>query len=91
MDWIVSSTVILRGPMCILLVFFGERLGLKRWLHVSSVLAIGGEKLNFLDLLIKYIKSLTNYPPITIFNQDTFLHTFIQIGMYNHNLHCFVL
>ena len=58
MDWIVSSTVLLRGPMCILLVFYGEQLGLKRWLRVSSVLAIAGENLNFFDLFIKYIRSI---------------------------------
>ena len=44
MDWIVSSTVLLRGPMCLLILFAGEKLGLKRWLHISSVLAIGGIK-----------------------------------------------
>ena len=42
MDWIITTTVILRGPLCILLALFGERFGLKRWLHVASVLAIAG-------------------------------------------------
>ena len=42
MDWIVSSTVLLRGPMCILILFVGEKIGLKRWLHISAILAIGG-------------------------------------------------
>ena len=44
MDWIVSSTVLLRGPMCLLILFVGEKIGLKKWLHISSVLAIGGKR-----------------------------------------------
>ena len=43
MDWIVSSTVLLRGPMCILILFIGEKIGLKKWLHISALLAIGGK------------------------------------------------
>ena len=45
MDWIVSSTVLLRGPMCILILFMGERIGLKLWLHISAILAILGKKI----------------------------------------------
>ena len=51
MDWIVSSTVLLRGPMCLLILFVGEKIGLKRWLHISSVLAIGGKR-NYLIAII---------------------------------------
>ena len=45
MDWIVSSTVLLRGPMCILILFIGEKIGLKKWLHISALLAIGGKNI----------------------------------------------
>ena len=44
MDWIVTCTVLLRGPLCILLVLIGERIGLKRWLHLASIFAISGLK-----------------------------------------------
>lgn len=49
MDWIVSSTVLLRGPMCILILFMGERIGLKLWLHISAILAILGNKMISID------------------------------------------
>ena len=49
MDWIVSSTVLLRGPMCILILFMGERIGLKLWLHISAILAILGNKMLSID------------------------------------------
>ena len=49
MDWIVSSTVLLRGPMCILILFMGERIGLKLWLHISSILAILGNNTISID------------------------------------------
>ena len=61
MDWIVSSTVLLRGPMCILILFVGEKIGLKRWLHISAVLAIGGTRNSVYYALNSILIVIANY------------------------------
>ena len=59
MDWIVSSTVLLRGPMCILILFMGERIGLKLWLHISAILAILGNNAISIDTNRTFVLNFT--------------------------------